>query len=121
MKKDNDFYIAIGRRIRGERARHGWTQEELAEKANVHLSFISQIERGIKTTSLITLKRIADVLGVRVAELLEESAPANLYDATPLVKKMNSLLHDRTPKEQKLLYQTLRHLVRQTKKLKKLS
>ena len=43
----------------------GMTQEQLAEKADLSVSYISQVETGIKLVSLQTLERIAASLDVR--------------------------------------------------------
>lgn len=50
-------------KIRLQRVIKKMSQEELAKKANVDRSYISQIESGRKTPSLAVLERIADALG----------------------------------------------------------
>jgi transcriptional regulator with XRE-family HTH domain len=112
---DQDIYRHVGRRVREERTRRDWTQEQLAERAETHLSFVGQIERGVKKPSLRTIKRLADVFGIRAGDLLDEAEPA----ATPYpwVSKVADLLRDRPPEQQEFLYTTLRHLARQTKKI----
>ena len=57
---------SIGQNIRRYREEKGWTQEELAEKTSVHVSYIGQIERGLRYPSLKVLFRIADVLMIEV-------------------------------------------------------
>ena len=37
----------IGRNIRKYREKKGWTQEDLAEKVDIHVSYVGQIERGL--------------------------------------------------------------------------
>jgi len=49
--KTEGYRAVIGRKVRQERMKLGWSQEELAEKIDVHPSFIGQIERGLKTAS----------------------------------------------------------------------
>jgi transcriptional regulator with XRE-family HTH domain len=60
---------AVGQAIRELRKRGGLTQEELAQKAGYHLTWISRIETGTQATGWPTLKRLADALGVRMAEV----------------------------------------------------
>ena len=69
-----DRYITMGLKIAYYRKKAGYTQEVLAEKIGKSVNFLSQIEgtgifRGI---SLETLFKIADVLGIAPAKLLEE-------------------------------------------------
>jgi len=45
------------------------TQEQLAEKADLHPKYISEIERGAKTISVDALGRIAKALGTTVHDL----------------------------------------------------
>lgn len=49
-------------KVRLQRVLKNMSQEELAKKANVDRSYISQIESGKKTPSLSVLERIADAL-----------------------------------------------------------
>lgn len=54
---------AVGRRIRSGRIDLGWSQEELAAKANVNPSTINSIESGRRGMTLDVAIRIADVYG----------------------------------------------------------
>lgn len=47
------------------------TQEELAEKADLHWTYISGIERGVRNVSIGNLFHIASALNVRVKDLVE--------------------------------------------------
>ena len=60
----------VGQNIRGYRAKRDLTQEQLAELADLSVSYISQIELGAKGVSLQTLYRIAEVLGTTPQSLL---------------------------------------------------
>ena len=51
-------YKKIGLRIRKQRIEKGLTQEQLAEQAEVSLSFIGHIERGTRVLSVETLARL---------------------------------------------------------------
>lgn len=61
-----------GERIRVFREQRGYTLQELSRRANLSLSYLSEIERGTKKPSLKTLEKIAGVLNVEKAQLLEE-------------------------------------------------
>lgn len=62
---------ATGRVIAHRRRRAGLTQETLAEAAEVDVSYISQLERGVKSPTLRTLFRIAAGLGLAPSALLK--------------------------------------------------
>jgi transcriptional regulator with XRE-family HTH domain len=58
--------------LRHKREERGWTQRELAKRANVTAGYVAQLEQGLrKNPSLATLKRLARALGVPVTALLE--------------------------------------------------
>jgi len=59
----------FGAKLRKVRLSRGWTQEELAEKADVSLNFLNLIERGQRAPSFDNLERLAKVLRVPVYEL----------------------------------------------------
>jgi transcriptional regulator with XRE-family HTH domain len=50
----------------------GLTQEQLAEGADLHWTYISGIERGIRNVTIVSLVQIAVALKVRVRELVKE-------------------------------------------------
>ena len=68
-----DFHI--GDRLRVFRKRAGLTQEELAERIDVHLNTISRWETEIDTPKTIHIKKLAEALHVTEAELLNEQQP----------------------------------------------
>lgn len=49
----------IGDRIRAYRNQKGWSQEYLAEKADVHHTYIGQLERGEKNATIESISKIA--------------------------------------------------------------
>lgn len=57
-------------KVRELREKAGLSQEELSEKSGVSRTIISGLESGkIKNSTVITLKKIADALGVQIADL----------------------------------------------------
>jgi transcriptional regulator with XRE-family HTH domain len=59
----------LGKGIRFYRHQRQLSQANLAEKAEISVTFLSNIERGIKYPTSDTLSAIANVLGVEVFEL----------------------------------------------------
>lgn len=57
-------------KLKVERVKKNWTQEELAKKSGVGRVTISNIERkGIKTIPVYTLEKLANALDITVSEL----------------------------------------------------
>lgn len=63
---------ALGRAVRARRLKLQLTQEQLAEAADLHWTYISGIERGIRNVSIVNLVHIARALKVRVRDLVKE-------------------------------------------------
>ena len=61
----------LGESIRRCREGAGLSQEQLAEKADLHPVYVGKIERGEQWISLHALLRVAAALGVRVRELVK--------------------------------------------------
>jgi transcriptional regulator with XRE-family HTH domain len=61
----------LGAEIRKRRLALGLTQEQLAEKADLHWTYVSGIERGIRNVSIVNLFHIATALDVRVRDLVK--------------------------------------------------
>jgi len=68
-KTEKPFFKNLGKRIRELRRAQLLTQEELAERADLHPTFIGAIERGEKNSSIQSLLRIADGLGLEIKDL----------------------------------------------------
>jgi transcriptional regulator with XRE-family HTH domain len=62
----------LGETIRKYRRRAKFSQEKLAEKADLHPVYIGKVERGEQWISLHALLRIAQALSVRVRELVSD-------------------------------------------------
>ena len=61
--------------VRRLREAQGWSQERLAEHANLNRSYIGEIERGVVIASLLTVEKLAGALQVTPSELLRQGAP----------------------------------------------
>lgn len=65
----------VSRNIRAVRVRQGLSQETLARKAGLSVSYISMLERGQRSTPLDTLEALAKALNVSPVGLLEGAPP----------------------------------------------
>jgi len=59
----------LGHRITTLRERKGWTQQELADKAKVHQTYLSGVENGHRNLTVDVLERITTALGKELADL----------------------------------------------------
>ena len=57
--------------MRKIRNKVGYSQEELADRAQIHRTYIGGIERGERNPTLLTIHRIAKALGVEAVRLLK--------------------------------------------------
>lgn len=63
----------LGENIRHFRARAKWSQERLAERADLHPTYVSDLENGKENVSVDTLARIARVLKVTLRQLIGDA------------------------------------------------
>ena len=63
----------LGVTVRQFREGRGWSQEVLAEKADLNRSYVGELERGEAIASLITLEKLATAFGVSVSHLLAQT------------------------------------------------
>lgn len=70
-----DFRPALGERVRELRHQRKLSQEALAERASLHWTYVSGIERGRRNPGLNTLGSIAAALRVSLAELVRDLKP----------------------------------------------
>jgi len=68
--------VDVGQRLRTIRIARRQTLREVAERAGLSESFLSQVERGRASASIASLRRIADGLGISMADLFQPSGPA---------------------------------------------
>ena len=64
----------VGRMVRELRLLRGWSQEQLAERANSSPKHVGRIERGQVNVGVDALAALARALAVNVADLFAESA-----------------------------------------------
>lgn len=62
----------FGINLKRIRKSKGFSQEDLAEGANLHRTYISFLERGMRNPSLLTIEKLADCLDVHYSEFFKE-------------------------------------------------
>ena len=66
----DELLFKIGQSVRYIRHKKGFSQEELAFRANLNLNSISTLERGINNVKIKTLYNISNALDVKIEEIL---------------------------------------------------
>ena len=67
-----DICKQVGLNVRDQRLDLGWSQEDLAFESDLHRTYISGIERGIRNPTVSIVERLGKALGVSAAALLAE-------------------------------------------------
>ncbi len=66
-----DLKTLLGMAIKTQRASLGISQEELAHRAGLHRTYVSDLERGARNPSIESIEKLADALQVSVSNLFE--------------------------------------------------
>ncbi len=66
-----DVRLRVGRNLKRLRAEKGWSQEEFADQAGLHRTYVSGLERGVRNPTVTVLEKLARTLAVTVGELVD--------------------------------------------------
>jgi DNA-binding XRE family transcriptional regulator len=69
--KDEHSLILFGDHLRNIRKSRNLSQEQLAEKVNLHRTYIGMIERGEKNITLLNIIKISNALGISPSKLMD--------------------------------------------------
>ncbi len=100
----------VGERIRMYRLQQGMTQEMLAESAELHPTFIGQVERGEKNMSLVSLAKILEALKISFSEFFENVEDCKTSNSIPA--KCYQLVRSKKAPQQESLYKILQEIDR---------
>lgn len=70
MKRNDEFLIKLGKRIKHLRTFRNLSQEQLAEKADMHANYISRIERAVTVPSVDALYNLSRAFNMDLPTLL---------------------------------------------------
>lgn len=102
--------LFVGARVRHLREQAGWTLQQLAQRLDLSLSYLSQIENNQRPVTASVLLKLAATFGTEVTQFSEE------HDRR-LIAELDCALHDRTLRPQPLQPATLARLVEQAPEL----
>ena len=66
-----DIRRRVGRNIKKEREARGWSQEELADRAGLHRTYVSGVERGVRNPTVTVLERMAKALSLKIGQITD--------------------------------------------------
>ena len=69
-----DVQRRLGLQIQRLRTAKGWSQEELAYRADIHRTYISGLERGTRNPTVTVVERLVKALGCTWSDLLDRTA-----------------------------------------------
>ena len=93
MKATDGLRAGFGQALRERRQAAAISQEELADRADLHRTYVSQLERGPKSPSLAAIEALAGALGVAAHELVLAAEMASpIVPGEPNFEPRGSLL-----------------------------
>ena len=69
-----DLKTLLGMAIKAQRASLGISQEELAHRAGLHRTYVSDLERGARNPSIDSIEKVARALELSVSKLFERAS-----------------------------------------------
>ncbi len=103
-------YKVIGLRLKQARQHKKLTQEQLAEKLDVSIAFLSRVERGNIDVSLKRLSEICELLDVTEGEILNGSSTTS---KNYLSDELSYLLKNCPAEKSKLIYELAKVVIEQ--------
>lgn len=103
-------YSIIGERLKKARIEKGYTQEQLAEKIDISVAFLSRVERGNSKINLNRLNQICDLLDISEGDVLSGTgSTSNHY----LNEEFSIFLKDCPPDKLKLIYDIAKVIIKE--------
>ncbi len=100
----------IGERLRSRRLKLKYSQEQLAEKAGFHPTYIGQLERGEKNATIDSITKLCVALDYPLDELFSKIIPIN--KAEVIANQCYSLIVTQSLKEQQLILEILQQIIK---------
>jgi transcriptional regulator with XRE-family HTH domain len=72
VEQKRRIQVAFGKAMRKFRVSSGLSQEKLAELADVHRTYVGDVERGERNISVVNMVKVAYALGKKLSEMVRE-------------------------------------------------
>jgi transcriptional regulator with XRE-family HTH domain len=66
-----DIRVRLGQNVRKLREAKGWSQEDYADRAGIHRTYVSDIERGKRNPTVTVVEKLAAPFGVSPSQLID--------------------------------------------------
>jgi len=107
----NEISRNIGENIRAIRKQKGFSQEQLALRAEINGSYMGQVERGEKSPTIDILSKIAHALQCPLEQLVHTDMNGAAHEESSYVDKIAYQLQGLSVKEQEAVYKFVKQLV----------
>lgn len=104
----NDPQTALGKRIQGLRQKAGITQQQLAEKADLSIKYLGELERGRGNPTLSSLVNLAAALEISLPEILDFEYEQ--FSVEEIRKELHEAINESTDEDCRIYYRFLRAL-----------
>lgn len=109
----------FGDRVRELRKAQGLSQEDLAEKASLHFTYVGGVERGERNLSLKSIERIASALKIDIRELFALHLSEKSDDKSKeIISDINNLLFTKDIKILQLIMRLIKDIDTWTREVK---
>jgi len=101
--------VLLGKRIRTLRRKYDYSQEQLAEKANISGKYLGEIERGQANISIDVLDKISTGLEIKVSNLLDFE---HELGRKALMTKISALIKSADDNSLQLIFRIIKAILR---------
>jgi len=103
-----DIYDTIAKQLRLKRLQAGLTIEDLADTAEISVSFLAYLETNKKKPSLATIAKIAKALNISISELFDERTVLNIAgEKQKTLNRILKLLQNQSPENTETILATV--------------
>ena len=104
-------HTEIGNRLRQYRKRAGLSQERLALDADLTVSFVGDIERGVKKPTVESLEKLLGALNISFCEFFDYETEIRPIKDCSALEKLNLELKDRPNSEVERIYAVVKQVL----------
>lgn len=106
---NNNFNL--GERIRELRTQQSLSQEQLALRAEITTAYLGLIERNLKNPTVKVIEQLCNAFHITLADFFSTTT-GSPESCDLLSAQIMAQLHNRTPKEKKLILQIIKNIIK---------
>ena len=101
----------LGDRIRQFRKKMRLTQETLALNSGINVSFLGDVERGLKKPSIDSLEKLLKALGITFQEFFDFETSVKPFNDCTTLEKLNLELQNCSENEIEMIYKIIQQIL----------